>query len=176
VISQEKGEYLERLRRLREEVGELYPLIVDQDGNIIDGQHRREAFPMWHRTTVEVEDETQRALVWLAAHERRKVKRKERSSRIITLASGLMEKGVPRGEIASKIAELLGYSERHILRFLPSKYKAPKKRVAGIKGAKKRVVARASKPKPRLPECPFCKVELPRVLCPKCWSEIELKR
>lgn len=166
---------LERSKRI---VGYIYPIIVDKDTfEIVDGKHRLEVDPRWPRREVEFKGAKERRLVRMHANLiRRKVSRKERQTQLIELASYLEDEGVPKEQIAQKVVELVpDFSPKYIINLLPAKYKTPKKRVAGIKGAKKRIAAKVSKPKPKPLECPFCRVELSAVLCPKCWTEIDLK-
>ena len=37
--------------------GHFYPVIIDQDGRILDGKHRRAADPNWFELQLEVPDE-----------------------------------------------------------------------------------------------------------------------
>jgi hypothetical protein len=170
-------------------VGYLYPIIVDKDtSEVVDGKHRLEVDPRWPRREVEFKSAKERRLCRIHANlMRRQVSRKERQSQLIELASYLEDEGVPREQIAQKVVELVpDFSPKYVINLLPAKYKAPKKRAAGVKGAEKRIAIETSKteakpspiakPKPKPLECPSCHIELETVLCPKCWSEIVLRR
>jgi hypothetical protein len=157
----EEDELLLTLRKLREFVGELYPVLVDEEGNIIDGWHRVKVNPNWHRKTVKCKDMSDKAIVWLAAHARRDVSPKELSVKMIHVAEKLLTEGVPREQIVAKIAEITGYSERHVRRLLPAKYKAKEKARAQkakilYKGEEKPAEKKAEKKMPKKYLCPIC--------------------
>jgi len=161
----EKEELINRIKKLREKVGEVYPVIVDKEGKIIDGWHRLEASPNWTRKVVEPKNRYEEALIWFAAHERRQVEKKEIQVKFITMAEELLKQGVDKGQIATKIAEDTGYTLQYVLSHLPPKYKLKEKRAAGKKGAivrsvyaeeiKKEIEQKQTKP-PTKYLCPLC--------------------
>jgi hypothetical protein len=162
----EEDELLLTLRKLRELVGELYPVLVDEEGNIIDGWHRVKVNPNWHRKMVKCKDVSDKALVWLAAHARRSINPKELSVKMIQVAEKLLGEGVPRDQIVTKIAELTGYSERHVRRLLPAKYKAKEKaRTSTVK------LLYEEKPKPA-EEKPAERKAPAKYLCPVCGAAL----
>jgi hypothetical protein len=162
----EEDELLLTLRKLRELVGELYPVLVDEEGNIIDGWHRVKVNPNWHRKMVKCKDVSDKALVWLAAHARRGINPKELSVKMIQVAEKLLTEGVPREQIVTKIAELTGYSERHVRRLLPAKYKAKEKaRTPTVK------LLYEEKPKPA-EEKPAERKAPAKYLCPVCGAAL----
>jgi hypothetical protein len=159
----EEEELLSIVKRLRELVGEIYPVIEDESGEIIDGWHRVKVNPNWHRKTIKCKDAVDKALVWLAAHARRTVNPKELSVRMVQVAEKLLGEGVPRDQIVTKIAELTGYSERHVRRLLPGKYKAKEKaRAPAVKmlyqerPAEEKPEEKPEKKMPRKYLCPIC--------------------
>ena len=114
------------LKASKRNVQELYPILVDAHGNMIDGFHRLEEDPGWERKRLEhIRTPTQ---LWLAriianAH-RRTVSREERSAQITKLADSLMEfDGVAREDIVKTVAELTTFSERYVQMLLPPEYK-----------------------------------------------------
>jgi len=172
----EREAFIDSLRKSKNIVGYIHPIIVDKETfEIVDGKHRSEADPRWPRREMEFKSPKDQLVYRLNANVVRRVRsRKERASELAQLASYLEDEGIPREEIARTVCNLVpALDESYVLRLLPSKYKAPKKRVAGIKGAKKRIAAKVSKPKPLV--CPSCRVELEKVLCPSCWTGISLR-
>jgi len=166
-----KEELVSHIRASREKVGELYPVLVDEEGKIIDGYHRLEAYPDWVRKTVEPASPYEEALIWFAAHKRRKVTTKEAKVKFIAMAEELLKEGVPKGEIATRLAEVTGYTVQRVSSLLPAKYKLKVKRVAGRKGA---VVKRLYKEKIKK-EVKKKQVRRPtKYLCPACGTPLAL--
>lgn len=128
-------ELVSHIRMLREKVGEIYPILVDGEGKVIDGFHRLEAYPDWTRKTVEPANRYEEALIWFAAHKRRGITTKEVKVRLITMAEELLKQGVDKGDISTRIAEDTGYTLQRVLSLLPAKYKLKVKRISGRKGA-----------------------------------------
>jgi hypothetical protein len=161
----EKEELANRIKKLREKIGEVYPIIVDKEGKIIDGWHRLEASPDWTKKVVDPKNRYEEALIWFAAHERRQTEKKEIQVKFITMAEELIKQGVDKGQIAAKIAEDTGYTLQYVLTHLPSKYKLEEKRAAGKKGAavrsvyaeeiRKEIEQKQAKP-PTKYLCPLC--------------------
>lgn len=161
----ETEEFVRRLAKLKEHVGEVYPVLADEEGNIINGWHRIRVDPNWHRKVVPCKDMAEKALVWLAAHERRAVTPKEVSVNLIHIAEKLLKENVPRDQIVAKISELTNYSESYIRKLLPAKYKALEK--ARVKAVK--TLYPEEKPKPAEEKPPERRVPT-KYLCPICGS------
>ncbi len=90
-------------------VHELYPMLKDVHGNVIDGFHRLRADPNWRTETLEhIKTPTQLVLARIIANtHRRSVSREEREEQINELARCLMEnEKIPREGLISIIAEL----------------------------------------------------------------------
>jgi hypothetical protein len=181
----EREEFLEALRRSREQLGELEPVLLTPEGRIIDGRHRLEAYPGWRK---EVADVTPKQAVIERIHRtlKSRVTRKERKAQILELALYLEDEGVGSDDMVGELAKLVPFSEKYIRKLLPKKYKreylAPTKPKITPEAP---IATKVSKPeaepkpiarlKPKPLECPRCHVELSTILCPKCWTEIELK-
>ena len=119
-------------------VGQLYPVIVDQAGNVIDGLHRREADPNW-RTEVHPEIDSQEKFLiarCVANWHRREVPREEKEEWINGLARIYKKQGLKiRGkryfygetsttnEIVTKIVEVTGLSYATVVKYLHNEYK-----------------------------------------------------
>ena len=113
------------LAESKRRVRELYPVLVDAHGNIVDGFHRLEADPGWERRTLEhIRTPAQLWLARVVANtHRRAVSREERVEQVTSLAEALVDEGVPRAKVVSAIAELTTFSERYIRGLLPDEYK-----------------------------------------------------
>ena len=113
------------LRESKRSTRELYPVLVDAYGNIVDGFHRLEADTDWERKTLEhIRTPAQLWLARIVANtHRRTVSREERAEQVTRLAEALVSEGVPRAEIVSTIAEHTTFSGRYIRGLLPDDYK-----------------------------------------------------
>lgn len=121
-------EFQEGLRKSKNIVGHIYPVIVKKGTiEIVDGKHRKQTDPTWPEKEVEFADKYSQVVFRLHANYRRSIPRMETGSYVLMLAEMLEEKGVPREQIASKLAEILPYSERWIRALLPKKYKMEEK-------------------------------------------------
>jgi len=109
----------------RRSVDELYPVLLDAHGNLIDGNSRLDAVPGWRTETRE--NIRTRSQLWLArivANScRRVVTREERATQLTELAKCLAEEGVERGDMVSTVAGLTTFSERYVRELLPEEYK-----------------------------------------------------
>lgn len=120
-----------------EKVGQLYPVLVDADGNVIDGFHRLDADPNWRKEKLENIDSEEKLLLarCISNWHRRKVSREEKEEWINGLAKiykkqGLTVKGKRKGsagrapnEIRDKIAEITGLHHDTVHAYLNSRYK-----------------------------------------------------
>ncbi len=167
----EKEELLQRIKRLREKVGEIYPVIETPD-KVLDGHHRLEACPDWKlRKLVTPQNPYEEALIWFAAHERRKVEKKEFQAKLLAMAEFLLKQGVEKGQIAKQIAEDTGYAQNYINSMLPSKYKNIEK----AKAAKKAVVVKPIYKEEVRKEVEKMQPKQPKkYLCPVCGSPLAL--
>ncbi len=113
------------LKKSKEIVGPLYPILLDANGDPIDGFTRRGAAPDWPTRRLEkVKTEKGRILVRIAAnHHRRNVSVKERAEDFLKLAEILGGEGVKEGKIAGEVARLTGFTDRYARMLLPEKYR-----------------------------------------------------
>ena len=97
-------------------IGQLYPVLVDEQGNVLDGQHRLKADPNWRKEVVKgIDSERKRAMVRLHANWHR---RRCHPDQILAELAKITEwKG------AAPYAAFLGCSERTVQRYLPQQYK-----------------------------------------------------
>jgi len=113
------------LAKSKKSVRELYPVIKDAHGNVIDGFHRLEADPNWKTETLEqIKTPVQLALARIVANtHRRSVSKEERKLQIITLAEELVKEGLPKENVITTIVELTTFSEQYVRKMLPDIYK-----------------------------------------------------
>ena len=78
--------YLEELKRSKQQVGFLNPVLVDQEGKIIDGRHRKAIFPDWPEIQKEIENPIQRIQTIIHSNLRRVVSQSETRENLIKLA------------------------------------------------------------------------------------------
>lgn len=110
-------------------IGELYPVLKDARGKIIDGNHRLEADPNW-KTQIVPEIDTDEKLViarMIANWQRRQVTPQEKAEWINALAEIYQKQGykslITSNEIVRKIVEVTGLSQPTVNAFLDDKYK-----------------------------------------------------
>jgi len=112
-------------------VGQLYPVLVDAKGNVIDGYHRLEADPNWRKEKLSEIDTEEKLLVarCVANWNRRQISREEKEEWINSLARIYQKQGLKvsskgrRNEIMAKIMEVTGLSDRTVGAYLDERYK-----------------------------------------------------
>jgi hypothetical protein len=124
----EDQELLRELKRTKELVGELYPILVTRDGKIVDGLHRAKVGWKSVRRLDQVDSDVKAVLARILVHKvRREITSEEQKKAVNQLAELLLtKKGIKPGRIGPLIAELTGYSLPQIDIWLDEKYKAPK--------------------------------------------------
>jgi hypothetical protein len=110
-------------------IGELYPVLKDKFGNIIDGNHRLKVDPNW-KTQVIPEIDTPEKLVISKMHanwNRRQLTYQEKEEWINTLAEIYQKEGykalITSNEIVTKIKEATGLSQPTINKYLHNEFK-----------------------------------------------------
>jgi hypothetical protein len=112
-------------------IGQLYPVLVDAKGNVIDGFHRLEVDPNWRKERMSGIDTEEKLLIARSAANwhRRQVTGEEKEEWINGLARIYKQQGLKahskngRNEIMAKIMEVTGLSDRAIGIYLRSEYK-----------------------------------------------------
>ena len=108
---------------------QLYPVLKDKKGNVIDGKHRLEAEPNWKTETVEGIDTEEDFLIarCVANWNRRRVTAEEKIKWINDLAELYKKQSykvlITGNEIVKKIVEATGLSMPTIYKYLDDKYK-----------------------------------------------------
>jgi len=110
----------------------------------------------------------------IAFNYRRVVKRDEMRALVIELADILLSKGVSKGELAKKLAEITPYAEKTIINLLPSKYKVVEKREAGRISARVRA-ERVEEAEAEIPEERILTSFTAEIECPLCHEQIRLE-
>lgn len=113
------------LKSSAEKVGCLYPILLDNNGEIIDGEHRFQVNNKWRKVKLtHVTTEKDRLLVRIVANNvRRRVPSDEKNKLLNRLGQVLMNEGIKPGEIANSIAEETGMSYRWVAKYLSNQFK-----------------------------------------------------
>jgi hypothetical protein len=114
------------LAESRKSINELYPVLVDFHGNIIDGNSRIEAFPSWRREVREdIKSESQLCLARIVANSHRRVVTVgERAEQLEALARSLMKnEGVSKANIIKVLASLTTFSPGYVRGLLSEDFK-----------------------------------------------------
>jgi hypothetical protein len=113
------------LAKSKKSVQELYPVIKDAHGNVIDGFHRLEADPRWRTETLDnIQTPTQLALARIIANtHRRSISKEERKLQLVTLAEELVKEGLPKEKVIPTIVELTTFTDSYVYEMLPAEYK-----------------------------------------------------
>ena len=115
------------LRSSSERVGQLYPILLDYHGNIIDGEHRYGADEGWRTIRLNhIRTEKDRLIARIISNTvRRSVPRKEKTELLNRLGEIYLNEGVEPGRVANKMADETGMSYRWVMKYLAAEYKQP---------------------------------------------------
>ena len=113
------------LRHSSERVGRLCPVLLDRQGNIIDGQHRLAVDSDWPAIRLDhIGSERERLLARLVSNVcRRTVSASEKRETLGRLGRIYIEEGERLGKLADRIAEDTGMSYRWVMKYLPQHLK-----------------------------------------------------
>lgn len=145
-------------------VGELYPILENQDGKILDGNTRAASNPKHHRKTIQTKSRTEEILIRVHAHHRRRICQEETRTILYELACEFEKSGVVKEKVAQEVAKVVPYSESYVLQLLPGEFKEPRKVEAGRISAElteqKKVEQTVSTPKVNTQkhECNYCHI------------------
>jgi len=106
---------VDRLKRSAEDVGELYPVLVDEKGEVLDGRSRLKANPNWRKFQIEGLDDIKKLKIKYHANWHRKDF--NRSKALTEIAETTRWRGL------KPFADFLGVTEKTISKYLPEKYK-----------------------------------------------------
>jgi len=131
------------LKSSSERIGQLYPILVDYHGNIIDGEHRYGVDKGWRTIRLDhIRTEKDRLIARIISNNvRRSVPQGEKSEILAKLGEFYLSEGVEPGKISQKIMEETGMSYTWVMKYLPERFKdsaqseragTATRRVAGI--------------------------------------------
>lgn len=121
------------LEKSYHKIGAIYPILVDRNGNVVDGFHRRQVDEKWPVQVLDwVKTREDQLVARIVANTcRRTVSMEERKRELTELATIMANRGVPIGKIAEEIAEKTGLSESYIRKILPRHLKLEPRVKAG---------------------------------------------
>lgn len=116
----------ESLEKSYRKYGPLYPILVDRDGNVIDGFHRLKIDKNWPKFQLEWADTPlKKEIAALISNVyRRDIHSAEITNRLNRIAEILLKEGVPKGKICEKIADLTGASLSWVRKYIGQEYKS----------------------------------------------------
>jgi len=152
------------LKKSKNYIGPLYPILLDAKGRIIDGIHRAEADKNWSKITLSHIRTNKDFLVAriVANICRRNVSIEERRLQLTELAKILLSEGVKPGKISGEISRLTGLKESWICELLPKQFKR----------AYPREVFRVESPPTVDIKAILEELEVTRLPCPFCEKEL----
>jgi hypothetical protein len=118
-------------------IGQLYPVLVDSKGNVIDGFHRLEADPKWRTEKLAEIDTEEKLLVarCVANWHRRQVSVEEKKEWINGLARIYKKQGLKvkadfpfENQIKNKIVEVTGLHHKTVENYLSNEFKQRQRR------------------------------------------------
>lgn len=123
-MTQDK-EIVERIKKSAEKVGQIYPIILDINNQVVDGQHRKEADPNWKtQKRDDIKTVKDRLKVRLVSNHARKSSIPETWKEDLgEMAKQYTNEGLGPGEIGKEIAKETGLPYRTIMKYLPNEYK-----------------------------------------------------
>jgi ribosomal protein L32 len=147
------------IKKSKEKIGPLYPVLKSADGQIIDGKHRKLADKDWPECTVNIKGDAVLIARIVANVQRREVSPKEKTDMLKELAEATHW-------TPEQIAENSGMSISWVRKYLPSEFKnGDMAKLASKKHEKTRKTVSAKE----LPVCPSCKSEMILVrVCEEC--------
>jgi hypothetical protein len=115
----------QQLKSSSERIGQLYPILVDYYGNIIDGEHRFGVDEKWRKVKLKhIRTEKDLLIARIVSNTvRRSVSHKEKTELLERLGEIYRSAGVEPGRIAHKIADEIGMSYTWVMKYLPHRFK-----------------------------------------------------
>lgn len=123
----------EDLEKSEKTVGQIYPVLKDKKGNIIDGFHRKRVDPNWKEEVIETDDPLKVLKIRVACQYRRDVPKEEKSGWINACRTLLIIDG--KEGTQQEIAEALGMSRQWVSKFDTAPVHTEKIRVAPQRSA-----------------------------------------
>ena len=105
----------EDLETSMQTVGQIYPVLKDKNGKIIDGFHRKRVNPDWKETILDIDDPLKILQIRVACQYRRNVPEEEKKEWVRDCRKLLQEKGLEG--IQKEIAEAFGLSVQWVSKY-----------------------------------------------------------
>jgi len=107
---------LEELKTSEKKIGQIYPVVKDAKGNILDGFHRKRVDPNWKEVVLPIEDELEALRVRVHLNDlRRDVPRSEKEE-WVRIARKLLQDRDFKGS-QREVAEALGLSQQWVSKY-----------------------------------------------------------
>jgi hypothetical protein len=106
---------LDDLKKSKAAVGQIYPVLLDKHGKIIDGYHRKRVDPNWKEERLNVEDPLEILKIRVNAQYRREVPFEEKAQWVKDCRKLLREKGLKGTQ--EDVAEALGLSRQWVTKY-----------------------------------------------------------
>jgi hypothetical protein len=115
----------QQLKSSSKRIGQLYPILIDFYGNIIDGKHRFSVDEKWKTIRLKhIKTEKDRLIARIISNTlRRTVSGGEKKELLGKLGEINLNEGVQPGRIANKIAKETGMSYQWVMKYLPDRFK-----------------------------------------------------
>lgn len=116
---------VDELKTSSERIGQLYPILVSANGEIIDGNHRFKAKIDWKREKLEhIKSEKDVLVARLICNTvRRHVSAKEKTEILSRLGEICLNEGKEIGKLVYELAYQTGMSYRWVAKYLPDRFK-----------------------------------------------------
>jgi hypothetical protein len=174
----------EELKNSSERIGQLYPILVDQHGHIIDGEHRFVANPNWKKVKLDhIKTEKDLLVARIACNTiRRNATSGEKTELLEKLGQMCINEGTPIGKVVYELMYQTGMSYRWVAKYLPKRFKDNNR--AHRKNRRRRFVARHATesfifeepPKDALKLCTYRNTDFVNVVMKKSlFKELEKK-
>jgi len=105
----------EDLEKSEKTVGQIYPVLKDKNGKIIDGFHRKRVNPDWKEEKVDTDDPLRILQIRVACQYRRGVPKEEKQEWVNNCRKILQERGLQGTQ--QEIAEALGLSRQWVTKY-----------------------------------------------------------
>jgi len=120
---------IKELKNSSDRIGQLYPILIDHFGQIIDGEHRSKANPNWRRVKLDhIKTEKDLFIARIACNTiRRNATSREKTEMLEKLGQICINEGTPIGKVAYELMYQTGMSYRWVAKYLPKRFKDNKR-------------------------------------------------
>jgi len=120
-----KLEAVSSIQRSETTIGQIYPVILDKYGEIIDGRCRLKADPNWPKIQLQnVQSDEQRILTRLISNLcRQDISPNEKTEMLKKLGQFYLKSGVEPNKLIKTISEKTGMSYRWVMKYAPNNLK-----------------------------------------------------